>query len=55
MRNLVFVFVLIGAAWVADQVAFDGRYSSAVWLEAKHEGQQLKQDVDYWIRRTLHI
>lgn len=55
MRTFVFLALLIGTAWAADQFAFDGRYGRTAWLEAQHQGQQLKQDVDYWLRRTLGI
>jgi hypothetical protein len=35
MRTIVFMVLLVGTVWVADQVAFDGRYSRAAWIEAK--------------------
>ena len=39
MGKFLNLFILIGILWVVDAVAFDGRYSTAVWEQAHYEGQ----------------
>jgi hypothetical protein len=53
MRTVVFMVLLVGTVWVADQVAFDGRYSRAAWIEAKHHGQHFQHEISSWLKRTL--
>lgn len=55
MRTWLLMLLLVGAVWVLDEVAFDGRYSRAAWVEAKYRGQQFAHEVEYWFQHTLRI
>ena len=47
-RDLVFVAVVIGALWVFDVFAIDGRCSQAFWQEASYQGQKFQAEVRRW-------
>ena len=49
MRGLFFLILIVGAFWILDMYAFNGRYSQAAWAEARSQGQQLQ----YEVRRLL--
>ena len=42
MRAFIFIVILAGAF---DWIAFKGQYSSAIWDDAKYEGQLLNVEV----------
>jgi len=53
MSNFFKLIVFIGALWATDAVAFGGRYSSAVWQEAKDQGQQVRYQVDLLVSKVV--
>ena len=55
MRKFLFLSVLIGGLLVVDAVAFDGRYRRAAWLEADHQVQKFRYEVDYFITKNLNF
>ena len=53
MGNFLKLIVFIGALWAADAIAFGGRYSTAVWEEAKDQGQQVRYQVDLLVSKVV--
>jgi hypothetical protein len=47
-----FLILAIGALWAVDVIANDSRYSSNVWREASHQGQQFQQSVHRWLKKA---
>jgi hypothetical protein len=56
MRAFVSMIVLGAALWAVDRIAFEGRYSNAIWREATNEGQRFNQEVNrWWNKRILNF
>jgi hypothetical protein len=51
MRGFFMLIVLIGAFLAMDAVAFDGRYRSAAWQQAAHQGQAVNNNVQRWLNK----
>lgn len=51
MNRVLIPVVLIGGFLAVDIFAFDGRYTRAAWLEAQHQGQEFRANVDRWLRK----
>jgi hypothetical protein len=51
MRGFLILVVAIGAFWAIDVLAFDSRYSNAVWRETKYQAQQFNYEVKRWLNR----
>ena len=49
---LVSTVVILGTLWAIDTLAFEGRYTQAVWQEAKFQGQQLNSQIRYTFRKA---
>jgi hypothetical protein len=49
MRRLLTVLIIASAAWAADAIFFNGRYSRTVWQQAVYYGQQFGADVKRWL------
>jgi hypothetical protein len=48
MRGFV-ILIAICALWAVDRLAFESRYSEAIWHEAKHQGQLFNLEVACWV------
>jgi hypothetical protein len=53
MRPLLAVLIVVAAAWAAEVIVFDGRYSRAIWQEAVYQGHQFGADVKRWLDRSI--
>ena len=51
MGKFLNLIILIGILWVVDAVAFDRRYSTAVWEQAHYEGQTVQYGIRDWFKR----
>jgi len=49
--TLVLLGVLI-ALCALDAVAFRGYYRQATWDEAKRQGDQIRYEIEYWMKRA---
>jgi hypothetical protein len=49
---LLFFGVLISAFWAFDAATFQGRYTKAVWQEAKYQGQQFNRKVGSFLKQV---
>jgi hypothetical protein len=52
MRNLLALIAAIGVLWAIDFVAFDARYSRAVWQGANFQGQKFNYEVQRWLKKA---
>jgi hypothetical protein len=44
-RILIVILIVAVALSVLDSVAYDGRYTSAAWREAKHQGYRFNVEM----------
>lgn len=51
MNNVFKLFVLLGALWSVDAIAFGGRYSKAVWEDGNEHGQTVQYEIRDWFKR----
>jgi len=52
MRGFVILLVVAGAAfWAGDRFTNHGRYSDALWREAKYQGQAASDDIKHWLNQ----
>jgi len=52
MRRFLILVAAILLFVSLDLVAFRGQHVQAVWLQAKHYGQQLNSEMQYWLRKA---
>ena len=51
MRHLLFLVFVLGMLWVVDTLSFDGRYSSAIWLQANDLARSFNFDAQRFVQR----
>lgn len=51
MRTILFLIVALCIALIVDAFAFDGRYRDAVWQGAQYQGQKLRTQIDFVLRK----
>ncbi len=51
MRTVLSVVILLGTLWAIDAFAYGGQYGTALWYQAKHQGEVFQYEIAYWLRR----
>jgi len=51
MNKVFKLFVLLGALWAVDAIAFGGRYSRAVLEDGNEHGQTVQYEIRDWFKR----
>jgi hypothetical protein len=53
MQHLLFLIFTIGGLLAFDAFQCEGRYRTAVWQEAKHQGQAFNQEAERMLKKSL--
>jgi hypothetical protein len=53
MPHLLFLIFAIGGLLAFDAVQYEGRYRTAVWQDAKYQGQTFSQEVERMLKKSL--
>jgi len=51
MRKLLFLVLVLGILWALDMFGFNGRYSSAIWLDANDQAQSFNYQAHRWVQK----
>jgi len=51
MRKLLFLLLVLGILWALDLFGFNGRYSSAIWLDANDQAHAFNYQAQRWVQK----
>jgi hypothetical protein len=51
MRHFLFLGFVLGILWAVDTFSFDGRYSSAIWVQANDLARSFNYDAQRFVQR----
>src|SRR5271163_4648114 len=51
MRKLLLLVLVLGILWALDTFGFNGRYSSAVWLDANDQAHSINYQAHRWVQK----